>query len=84
MNIKTYHNAGYYIAEFDEPDNIILDVWGHSWFPEGNEWCTKTFGESDVWGAEPVNGWKRMRNKYFFTEQKKLNWFVLRWGGAHD
>ena len=79
MNIQTCYNAGYYIAELDEPEDEVLDIWGHSWFSECDEWCAKTFGKSDLWGEEPVNGWKRMRNKYFFTEEKNLSWFVLRW-----
>ena len=79
MNIETYYNAGYYVAEFDEPEDGIIDVWGYSWFQEGDEWSEQIFGASDVWGEEPVIGWKRMRNKYFFTEEKQLSWFALRW-----
>lgn len=80
MNIETYYNAGYYIAELEEPKmQDILDIWGLSWFSQCDEWCTESFGDSDIWGTEPVTGWKRMRNKYYFTEEKQLNWFVIKW-----
>lgn len=82
MNIQTYHNAGYHIAELDEKEvTDPIDNWGHTWYPEADQWCTKTFGETDLWGENPVNGWKRMRNKYFFSEEKLLTLFVLKWSG---
>ena len=80
MNIQAYHNSGYYIAELDEQEvTDPIDNWGHSWYPEADSWCEHTFGSSDLWGEEPLNGWKRMHNRYFFVDQAKLNWFVLRW-----
>lgn len=80
MNIQTYRSVDYYIAEFDEAEvTDPFDTWGHTWCTESDTWCEQTFGASDLWGEEPVNGWKRMRNKYFFTEEKKREWFVLRW-----
>lgn len=71
-------NGGYYIAELEEPEGEV-NIWGHGWYPEIDEWCTLTLGEEDYWGADPVNGWKRMRNKYYFTDKEKLSWFVIRW-----
>lgn len=80
MNIQTYYNAGYYTAELDEPKwTPRMNLWGQDWFPDIDQWCEDVFGKGDLWGEEPVNGWKRMRNKYFFTDETKLEWFVLRW-----
>ena len=72
--------CGYYIAELDEQEvTDPIDTWGHSWYPEADDWCNQTFGPSDIWGEESVNGWKRIRNKYFFVEQSSLAMFILRW-----
>lgn len=80
MNIQTYRSVDYYIAEFDEAEvTLPFDTWGHTWCTESDAWCEQVFGASDLWGEEPVNGWKRMRNKYFFTEEKQCEWFMLRW-----
>jgi hypothetical protein len=80
MNIQSYYNAGYYTAELDEPEwHPNMNMWGQDWYPEIEKWCRITFGKSDLWGEEPVNGWKSMRNKFFFTEEKQLEWFILRW-----
>jgi hypothetical protein len=81
MNIQTeFVNAGYYIAELELPTHLVsLGTWGKDWYPDIDRWCEETFGVSDIWGENPVNGWKRMRNKYFFTDEAKLNWFVTRW-----
>jgi hypothetical protein len=78
MNIRTEFDTEYYIAELDEP-LPLRDPWGRHWYPEIDEWCKQTFGVQDIWGESPVKGWKRMRNKYFFTDQAKLNWFITRW-----
>ena len=84
MNIRTAYSGDYYIAELDEPGwnpvrNPGFDPWGGDWFPDIDKWCEQAFGDSDIWGEESVNGWKRMRNKYFFTEEKLLSVFVMRW-----
>jgi hypothetical protein len=80
MNIQTEYNAGYYIAELDAPEwHPGLNPWGGDWYPDIDIWCIQTFGKSDLWGEEPVTGWKRMQNKFFFTEENKLMLFVLRW-----
>jgi hypothetical protein len=69
---------GYYTAELEEP-TIQEDIWGVKWFPEIDKWCEETFGPQDLWGEEPVNGWKRMRNKYFFVDDSQLTWFLIKW-----
>lgn len=84
MNIQTYYSAGYFTAELDEPGrnpvrNPGFDPWCLDWYPDIDKWCEQAFGDSDIWGEESVNGWKRMRNKYFFTEEKLLSVFVMRW-----
>lgn len=70
--------AGYHVAELEEPDDIS-DLWGFNWFPEIDDWCESTFGQQDLWGEQPVSGWKRMRAKYFFTDSSKLSWFLIKW-----
>lgn len=81
MITHTDYVTGYYIAEVDfpAPGEIAKDPYGRAWFPHVDAWCEQTFGRMDLWGADDVNGWRRMRNKYFFTEQKHREWFVLRW-----
>jgi hypothetical protein len=78
MTIRTAFVNEYYIAELDEP-LPLRDPWGQYWYPDIDTWCGETFGAGDLWGENPVNGWKRMRNKYFFTDEAKLALFVLRW-----
>lgn len=70
--------AGYHVAELEEPETTD-DPWGIKWFPEIDQWCEETFGKQDFWGSSIVSGWKRMRNKYFFTDEDKLSWFVIKW-----
>ena len=81
MKIQTEHvYGGYYVAELDEPKAQEAPAgWGHNWYPEIDAWCEKTFGDQDLWGENPVNGWKRMRNRYFFTEEKSRTLFVIKW-----
>lgn len=81
MNIHTDYVTGYYIAELDlpAPGEVAKDPYGSYWYPDIDAWCESTFGEMDLWGDEPQTGWKRMRNKYFFTEEKLMSMFVLRW-----
>lgn len=80
MIVQTEYNAGYFIAELDEPQwRPELNLWGTGWYPEIDSWCENTFGPGDLWGEEPQTGWKRMRNKFYFTEEQKLEWFVMRW-----
>ena len=55
-----------------------IDIYDHS-FQDVDAWCTATFGEQDLWGEDPVTGWKRMRNTYYFTDKSKKDWFVVRW-----
>ena len=60
---------------------IAEDPWGRDWFPEIDQWCIDSFGEQDIWGEEPVNGWKRMRNKWYFIDESMLSMFMLKWQG---
>jgi hypothetical protein len=82
MKIETSSLQGdYYIAELPEVPTVPHnnDPWFHESYTDIDQWCEETFGSQDFWGEEPVTGWKRMRNKYYFVDQSKLNWFVLRW-----
>ena len=68
----------YYVITIDE-DYTLNDPWFEKSFLDVDAWCTETFGLIDPWGGEPVTGWKRMRNKYVFTEKRMADWFVVRW-----
>lgn len=70
--------AGYYVAQLEEPETTVVP-WGWDWYPDIDIWCETTFGQEDLWGQEPLSGWKRMRNKYFFVEENQLTCFILRW-----
>ena len=70
----------YYILQLEDEDIFeSSDKWGHELFPEQIEWCRQTFGDEDIWGELPVTGWKRMRNKFFFTTEDQRTLFALRW-----
>lgn len=75
---RTEQYWGYYTATIDE-DHHDGDPWYHDSFAEISSWCINTFGNEDLWGSKPKSGWKRMRNKFFFDDESKLNLFVLRW-----
>lgn len=81
MRITVEPNVSdYYILEIAVPVAMLaIDPWGHEWFPEIDKWCNDSFGKQDMWGADPESGWKRMRNKYFFTAQDMCTMFVLKW-----
>ncbi len=79
MKIENYTAAGYCVAELEEPDSVASDPWGIEWYPDIADWCERTFGHQDLWGEEPVTGWKRMRTKYCFVEKDKLTLFLIRW-----
>ena len=81
MNIiLEYYGNDYYIAELEYPEQAKkLDIWGLSWYTEIDDWCTRTFGPQDMWGEEPVSGWKKMRNKYYFTKDSQRAFFILKW-----
>ena len=78
MILKLREIADYHVVELRED---IPDWWMSSkhTIQDVDTWCEHAFGASDCWGSEPVTGWKRLDNQYFFTDQNKLNWFVLRW-----
>lgn len=70
----------YYIAEVEgivDPE----DLWFRSSFLDIDAWCTRTFGNQDMWGEEPESGWKRMMNKYYFVKDSQRAFFILRWAG---
>jgi len=72
---KPYSSGlGYYVAELEELGTI-----NDPWYPDIDEWCENTFGQQDLWGEEPQTGWKRMGNKYFFVQEDKLSWFLIKW-----
>ena len=75
-----YFGDDYYIAVLEDPVVAeIADPWYHESYEDTDGWCTDTFGQTDWWGEPPVNGWKRMRNKYYFTTKSSCELFVLRW-----
>ena len=82
MNITVEHKiADYHILQVDVTENMPKgDLWGKDWFPEVDAWCYESFGAQDIWGEPVVNGWKRMRNKYFFRDEDMLTMFKLRFG----
>ncbi len=82
MNIElSFDGVDYYIAELSD---ITDEMWatdprGYHWHTDVAEWCTNTFGPSDIWGENPVTGWKQMRNKFYFTKASMRTFFILRW-----
>ena len=81
MEIKTESPiADYFILEIAVTDEMVAeDPWLLHQFLEIDKWCADSFGEQDVWGSDPVNGWKRLRNKYFFTKEDMCSMFMLKW-----
>lgn len=80
LEIVDYVNGPYRIVELEEPEWVSsINPWHHYDYKDVNAWCEQTFGPQDAWGAEPVSGWKSMRNRYYFVGEDKLNWFLLRW-----
>jgi hypothetical protein len=73
-----YYGDVYYTVTIDE-DHQSGDTWYEHSFQDVDAWCGQTFGEQDLWGEDPKTGWKRMRNRYFFTDKNKRDWFVLKW-----
>lgn len=80
ITVKTHYEGDeYYIAELPTPDYDNGDPWFFTEFKDTDRWCEDTFGVQDLWGEEPVTGWKRMRNLYFFVDEEQLTWFITRW-----
>jgi hypothetical protein len=78
MNIELETLSDYFVVTL--PEGITAgDPWGITWYPDIDSWCEQTYGTRDMWGEPPVNGWKRMRNKYYFTDDTKRLWFIMRW-----
>lgn len=79
MKLEKEQIGEYFIASLDEADLPKDDPWYRDDFCGADAWCTDRFGPQDLWGEPPVTGWKRMRNKYFFTKEDQLTFFVLYW-----
>ena len=76
--ISSSYNMGYHIVELAEPDDGV-DIYYFQKYADTDQWCVESFGGTDFWGKDPKNGWKRMRNKYYFTSEEKMVLFLLRW-----
>jgi hypothetical protein len=77
---KPYSEGDYYIATLEEPrSQVVHDPFYFNEYNKIDAWCEQSFGTSDLWGENTHNGWKRMMNKYYFTDESKLNWFMMRW-----
>jgi len=55
-------------------------------WPDMELWCAETFGPTgSLWKErknltpEPNQRWYANDSKFWFLEEKDLNWFVLRW-----
>ena len=81
MKLEIVETLGgdYQIVELEDPIDKGQDLWYFDEYKDVDDWCQQTFGPQDIWGRDIVSGWKRMRNKYYFVGEDKLNWFVLRW-----
>ena len=81
MNIVVephYDEFLYYMITLNEPTDS-KDPWFINEYQDTDKWCEETFGAQDLWGQEPVTGWKRMRNRYYFVSESSRELFVLRW-----
>jgi hypothetical protein len=79
LEIVERHDSGYHIVELEDPADHGQDLWYFDEYLDIDAWCEQTFGPQDVWGREIESGWKRMRNRYYFVGEDRLNWFVMRW-----
>jgi hypothetical protein len=79
LEIVEHYGGEYHIVDLEEPTHVNHDTWYRDEYLDVDEWCEETFGPQDIWGREIVSGWKRMRNRYYFVGEDKLNWFVTRW-----
>ena len=83
MKIEVCKSFGdYYILKLERPavpDRAIPDHFGHLWYPHIDQWCEEIFGPQDIWGGDPITGWKRMYSRYYFTKEEMLSAFILRW-----
>jgi len=79
LEIIEKQGGNYHIVELEEPVDNSQDLWYFDEYKDTDLWCEQTFGPQDIWGRDIITGWKRMRNRYYFVGEDKLNWFVLRW-----
>jgi hypothetical protein len=64
---------------------IAPPMWKSDW-PAMELWCRETFGPTgSLWkerknlAPEPNQRWYANNSKFWFLDEKDLNWFVLRW-----
>ena len=64
---------------------IMPPMFESDW-PDMELWCEQTFGPTgDLWKErknltpEPNQRWYANNSKFWFLEEKDLNWFILRW-----
>jgi hypothetical protein len=76
MRLYTYHDSrgtgkfvAYFIDDSGQPARITSKTADYIF-----EWCTETFGKSDVKTWFSVH-----REQFFFKKVEDLNWFVMRW-----
>ena len=79
QNEGRVHGARYYtvapVFKFGE---------GHGWYNQHwndmENWCKKTFGDTPKDGVwTPSARWYANNARFWFRDQKDLDWFVLRW-----
>ena len=70
-------NQCYYVVGVDA--ECTGETYYDEQHPDLSKWCLQTFGAEDFWGSNPVTGWKRLGNKYYFTKAEMRSVFLLRW-----
>ena len=68
--------------------HTVSPGWGAPW-EEMTKWCVKTFGPvtGSIWAdtttpsviPKPGERWYMNNSKFWFREQKDLEWFMLKW-----
>lgn len=83
MRVTVLNHVGnfceYWAAAFEDFQYDKTDPYCHIPMAPIEDWCEDVFGEQDIWGSDPVTGWKRMRNVFYFTQESARDMFVLRW-----
>ena len=63
------------VAEFGEVQGQYNQQWN-----DMENWCKKTFGDTPSDGVwTPSARWYVNNSKFWFREQKDLEWFMLKW-----
>lgn len=68
-------DQGYYVVGVDAEQRG--ETYYDEKYPYLTAWCLQTFGPEDFWGSDPVSGWKRMGNQYYFTKEEMRTIFLL-------